>query len=278
MQADLTAQAKVWRIRGAGSLGLGSAPATNAASLIHSRGAQLVSRVNWLGIDLGADNEWLVRLGRMNLPFGLRNISHTQWVRSETRTDSNLAQQDGVAVSYNRAGFRGEVMGILGNFVLWPAAYRELGYSGYVEFAPAASIAVGASSLIAHSDADVATGAPMWRHAHGVFARYTPHRVVVVSGELDFTFPSQPNTVNLWGLATMLEVDVEPVSGLHLMATGEARSRGLLYRPTAYGAWGTVAWFLAPHADVRADVVYRYDPVSTVQRTLSLLVQLHFFL
>jgi hypothetical protein len=289
MQLDAVAQVTFWRIRGNGSIGYGQSSRTEPITLAHfdpnaQPGPQLVSRHNWLGIDLGEDKEWLLRAGRMNLPFGLRSIEHTQWVRTETRTDTNIAQQDGISLAYSIPGLRGEVMAIAGNLVLKPADYRELGYSAFLEYAPSPQIAIGASSLITHANLDLATGAPMWRHAHGLFARYSPHRMLVLSTEQDLTLFSQPSTVNLWGLASLLVVDFEPYQGLHLLATGEARSRGLGYWDTSVAAWGSLAWFFAPHADVRADLIWNQvantmaGPSTGSSQGLSFLVQLHFFL
>jgi len=291
MQLDAIAQVSFWRIRGNGSIGYGQSNRTEPITLVHfdpnaqpAPGPQLVSRHNWLGIDLGEDKQWLLRAGRMNLPFGLRSIEHTQWVRSETRTDTNIAQQHGIALAYTSAGLRGEVMAIAGNLVLRPADYRELGYSGYVEYAPVTQFALGVSSLITHANLDVSTGAPMWRHAHGLFARWSPTRMLVLSTEQDLTLFSQPATVNLWGLASLLVVDFEPYQGLHLLATGEARSRGIGYYDTSFAGWGSLAWFFAPHADIRGDVIWSQipdnisAPATVTNRSLTFLVQLHFFL
>ncbi len=286
MQLDAIAQVALWKFRGNASLGYGQGAPTQAITLFHAdptaaTGPQLVSRHNWLGVDLGEDKEWLVRFGRMNLPFGLRSLEHTQWIRSETRTDTNIAQEDGLAVAYSTPGLRGEAMAIVGNLVLNPPEYRELGYSAFVEYAPFPHLGLGVSSLITHADLDVATGAPMWRHAHGVFARYSPHRMLVVSTEQDLTLFSQPATVNLWGLASQLEVDFEPYQGVHLLATGELKTRGLGFYGAGVGAWGSLAWFFAPHVDIRADVIYRNvpeTPVTSASETVSVLAQFHAYL
>src|SRR6185295_9409854 len=41
-----------------------------------------VSRNHWLGYKF--NKELMVRIGRINLPFGIRTPDHTMWVRSET--------------------------------------------------------------------------------------------------------------------------------------------------------------------------------------------------
>jgi hypothetical protein len=114
-----------------------------------------------------ADEAILVRAGRINLPFGLRNIEHTSWVRSETRTDFNQGQQHGVAVAYTGGQVRAELMGIAGNFQINPDAYRERGYAALGEFAITNRYAVGVSSLVTHAAADIVTHKAMTRQAHG---------------------------------------------------------------------------------------------------------------
>ncbi len=56
-----------------------------------------IAREFWLGVNL-ADDSVMIRAGRQNLPFGLRNSEHTSYVRALTRTDFNISQQ--VAVAY----------------------------------------------------------------------------------------------------------------------------------------------------------------------------------
>lgn len=276
MQADATGQISIDRVRANGSLGFAQEGA-NGAAITHGD-AKMVSRVHWVGVDLGADREVLVRAGRMNLPFGIRSIEHTMWIRSETRTDINAAQQHGVAVAYNGNGIRAEIMGIAGNFQLSPDAFRERGYSAYVEVAPTTSLAIGASSLITHASRDVDTSTPEWRHAHGVFARYSPKEPLVLSAEADFLMASHP-TQTAYGMASMLQADLEFVQGLHGMVTGEILDHSFGNDPVSFGGWLSGAWFFAPHADVRIDAIEQSVAVGTSRIGMtSLLAQLHLYL
>jgi len=239
----------------------------------------MISRVHWVGIDLGEDNSWLLRAGRMNLPYGLRIMEHTMWVRTLTRTDINAAQQHGAALSYVGTNLRAELMGIVGNLQVSPDAYRERGYSGFLEIAVRENLAVGASSSITHAaqDADLLT--PLWRHAHGLFGRYAPVGWVTLLSEADFTLYSQPPNINALGVVGMLQADFEPIQGLHAIATGEWLDRKLATDGLSYGAWGSVAWFFAPHADLRADAVWQSLASfgSRVSAT-TLLGQVHLYL
>src|SRR5262249_32889809 len=146
----------------------------------------IVSRTHWIGVDIGEDKQWLLRAGRVNLPFGIRNIEHTMWVRSETRTNINDDQQHGVALSYNKDAIRTQIMAIAGNFQISPAAYRELGYAGYFEYAFVPQLAAGVSSQIVHTDRDVLLGTAAWRQGHGLFGRWSPFRPLVIMAEGDY--------------------------------------------------------------------------------------------
>ena len=162
MQADLRAGIDVGHFRAAGSLGFitnGNSPAAVVGNM--------VAREYWAGWSF-ANDAVLVRGGRINLPFGVRSIEHTLFVRQATRTDLNDTQQHGVAIAARGHGFRGELMGIAGNYQASPDAFRERGYSGYVEYSPVSHWAFGVSSLVTHAAEDVYLRAATTRQAHGV--------------------------------------------------------------------------------------------------------------
>ncbi len=286
MQADLQAQVTIDRFRANGSVGYAYDGAL-AASVTRgaAQSARLVSRTHWVGVDLGEDKQVLVRAGRFNLPYGLRHIEHTMWVRSVTRTDINAAQSHGASVAYNGAGLRGELMAIAGNFQLRPDAFRERGYSAYLEYAPYEKLGVGASSLIVHSDTDLKLSTPIWRHAHGLFARFAPIHQVVLLAESDLLVQSQPPAApnshrTQIGTASLLQADVEPIQGVHVLVAGEMLDQEPARGPPSYGVWGGAQWFFAPHADVRVDAVYQATPIGGGQSagTASLLAQFHVYL
>src|SRR5690606_27784727 len=131
-------------------------PHARAAQVTHGQGDQynLLSRTHWLGFDLGANDEYLLRLGRMNLPFGVRIPEHTMWAREATRTDRESDQQHGIALAYTGDTFRMEAMGIAGNFQINPDKYRERGYSLYFEYFPTPYVALGASSMLTFAQED----------------------------------------------------------------------------------------------------------------------------
>ena len=162
MQADLRAAIVSGGFRAYGSIGFVSSSGS-AASL----SGGLVSREHWLGWAFGADDAYLVRAGRIDLPFGVRQIEHTLFVRQATRTDLNDTQQHGVAIAYTGDLFRGEVMAIAGNYQVSPDAYRERGYSAYAEIAPLSNAAFGVSSLVTHAARDLYSRLPDTRQAHG---------------------------------------------------------------------------------------------------------------
>lgn len=243
----------------------------------------LVSREHWAGYAF-SENAGLVRAGRINLPFGIRDNNHRLWVRDRTRTDINDSQQHGVALAYRTGKLRGEIMGIAGNFQTSPDAYRERGYSGYAEYAVARGAAVGVSSLTAFTQRDPRTQQKGGRMAHGLFARVSPWRPLVLMAEGDLLVALPETGSSRTGQASMLLVDLEVLQGLHLQATGETTSPGGSSPAsptslTSYGGWGSVLWFFAPHTDLRLDVVQQNVPAGPMRLgVFSTLAQLHLYL
>jgi len=259
---------------------IGYAERAQPAALTHGADENVVSRVHWVGVDIGEDRNWQLRGGRMNMPFGVRTVEHTLWVRSSTRTDINVSQQHGLSLAYNGADLRGEIMLIAGNFQVAPDQFRERGYSGYLEYAASQRLAFGVSSLVARSSKDRISQLPLVRHAHGVFARYNPVKPLVLLAEADLLAEASEGAPTGTGFVGMLQADVEVTQGLHLMATGEA------WKPptgfgTLVGAWGSLVWFFLPHFDTRLDLVWQSSPRPAPQsaaETTMLLAQLHAFL
>jgi len=72
----------------------------------------------------------------------------------------------------------------------------------------------------------------------------------------------------------MFQADFEPTQGLHLILTGETWSE-----PGGQGAaseiWGSAAWFLAPHFELRLDAIRQNFPNLGIS---TLLAQIHAFL
>ena len=274
MQADLNGQVTSDRFRVAGSIGYAQEGAL-LASLTNKPEGNVVSRVHWVGFDLGEDKNWLVRVGRMNLPFGIRNVEHTMWTRTVTRSDLNVGQQHGVALAYNGQNWRGEVMAIAGNFQVSPAEYRERGYSGMLEYAASTNLGLGISSLITIAGRNLYfPQVPMTRHSHGGFARWSPSKMFVLMAELDLLAYAPSGSAQQGGTVGMFQVDFEPTQGLHLMATGETWSEpgG---QGAASGIWGSAAWFLAPHFEIRLDAIRQSFPNLGIS---TLLAQIHAFL
>jgi hypothetical protein len=278
MQADLRAQVTLGRFRASGSLGFAHEGAL-AASITRRADNNLVSREHWVGVDLGADKQVLLRAGRMNLPFGVRSVEHTLWVRKATRTDTNEAQQVSVALSYSGSTFRGELMGIAGNYLLNPDEYRERGYSGFLEAAIGPRVSVGLSSLLTYAARDVNLRVPNLRQSHGLFLRASPWEPLVLLVEADALIEVPQWGDPVAGYAAMAQADVEIVQGLHSILTVESQHRGQPGESPSIGGWVSAAWFFAPHADVRLDAVDQLIWAGTGHLSaLSLLAQLHVYL
>jgi hypothetical protein len=244
-------------------------------------GSSFVAREFWAGAKF-ADEAVMVRVGRLNLPFGLRNVEHTAWVRALTLTDINVQQQVGASVSYNSELLRGEVMGIAGNFQLGPDGYRERGYSAFGELALAPNAYLGLSSLVARSALDPGSDPtsslprPLTRHAHGLFLRWAPAPQVALMAEGDFLAWVATPALDRFGYAAMLQADLEPLQGLHLILTGEA-SQGRAATGSSLGAWGSVVWYPLPHLEVRLDNIVRNSGPGK-PFVYNLVAQVHLFL
>jgi hypothetical protein len=273
MQADARAEARVAGFRINASLGFVTSEGS-AASVAGS----LVSREHYVGYGF-ADETMLIRAGRINLPFGIRSIEHTLFVRQTTRTDLNDTQQHGVAYSYSGTLIRAELMAILGNYQLRPDVFRERGYSGYAEIAAASWLALGVSSLVTHAKRDIYKATPMTRHAHGVFARVAPLPQLVLLVEGDFVAKAITDAKSQLGYAGMLQVDYEPIQGLHVIATAETYHAGGETTAQSWTAWLGADWFFLPHADLRIDatrgsIAFGTNTISSA----AYLAQLHVFL
>jgi hypothetical protein len=278
MQGDALAQYKVWRLRANASVGYVT-EGGNAAAVTGGVDDKVVSRVHWVGVDLGRSDEVLVRAGRMNVPFGIRSIEHTMFPRAATRSDINTGQQHGVSIDYRKGPLRASLMGIAGNFQIQQDRFRSRGYSGLAELAIRPTLAAGVSSMVTNTELDLALLTPTWRHAHGAFVRYSPARVAVVSAEWDFLHTSQPTPgTTYFGGVGMVQVDLEPVQGLHLGPTVEVLTRDFDER-ASYGIWASAWWFFFSHADVRFDAIgQRLSTPGGAVQVVTGVLQVHAYL
>ncbi|MFN0062159.1 MAG: hypothetical protein ACKVPX_06560 [Myxococcaceae bacterium] len=267
------------------SASLGYVPrATEAASVTRAEPGtlhRLVSREHWLGVSV-LDDVLHVRAGRMSLPFGIRTVEHTLFVRDATRTNLNDQQQHGVAVALNLENVRAEVMGIAGNFQIRPDDYRERGYSGHAEYAPLPNLGLGISSLMtfARVDTNQFDTHPM-RGAHGVFARYAPSDKVALLAEVDVLLRRADQFSTTLGYAAWGQVDYEPIRGLHGIVSLEGfDAGGSGTGGSTLGAWFGVSWFAARGLEIRLDTLVRRIPVPLgrpiVQSTT--VAQLHVYM
>jgi hypothetical protein len=334
MQADQAAQLKIGRFRLNGSIGYtppsdGYQGPNNSTIAIYGGGQSaaitnqpagwgaILARQYWIGVDIGKDEEFLLRIGRMNVPFGIRTVEHPFLVRSVTRTDINDSQEEGVSLAYSGEKVRGEVMAIAGNYAIhgdpnWDAPH-ERGGAGFVEWLPSTHAAIGASALITYADLarydldSSLNAAPIWRHAYGLTARVSPVKPLVILAEVDALLNSQPFVLNAAGVSTannhfglvgLLQADLQVVQGVHILAAGElfdghihesGSECGFQPSPGSCGVWDTTTaaawigawWFFAPHLDVRADLVYVDAPAIGATTTLpgtSFTVQFHGYL
>jgi hypothetical protein len=278
MRADLGADIKLGSFRAAAELGYASADSTTFTQLAqvtrNANGPNLVAREFWAGVETSG-GAGLLRAGRINVPFGLRNLEHTSFVRTATQTDINQDQQYGVAFAISKPTWRAEVMALLGNYSVHPDAYRERGAAGYFELALAPTSALGLSALAARSDASLVTRLPTLRQAYGAFARTAPWRPLVLQAEVDLLLNKALGSgAQDVGHAEWLQADLEVVQGLHI--TGALEGMKTKASPNLQtGVWGGLWWFAFPHLDLRADVIERGGQGPS---TLTVLFQVNGYL
>lgn len=257
MQSDVEATVQVAPIVALVSIGYAPEGAVDA-TLTRDAEPNLVSRQHWFGVYLDKGQRFLFRLGRLNLPFGLRSIEHTLWARDLTSTNINDDQQHGLALAYSGERLRGELMAIAGNYQTRPDDFRERGYSGYLEWLADPRLALGASSMIAHRDLDPQLRRETWRHAHGAFVRWaTGYEPLVLLSEWDYVLRSPRDSQWREGVVGFVQADLEAVQGMHFIATAEAHNVGVNGPPASLGGWLSYHWFFAPHADLRIDAIYQ---------------------
>ncbi|MDP1823743.1 MAG: hypothetical protein Q8L48_10885 [Archangium sp.] len=231
-------------------------------------GPSLLARTFWAGFKV-EDGSLMLRGGRLVLPFGLRNNEHSTWVRTLTRTDSNVQQKLGVAVSFLSGAWRGEVMALAGAFL---PADQEAGYSGALAYGLNPTTELGLSSLVATG----VSGQALTRQAHGLYFRWAPVTPLVVLAEADLLAWTGSATATV-GYAALAQADWELTQGLHVMVTAESAHRGVTQHGPSLGAWVSVAWYFFSHFELRLDnVVRRLDALSPV--SYALVAQLHLFL
>jgi hypothetical protein len=284
MRADLYGDFKVGRFRAAGAIGY-EPQGDLTASLTRSATDNVVSREHWLGVELDDDGAWLLRAGRIALPFGVRMIEHNLLARQLTRTDIDATQQYGLALSFARDQLRGEIMGIAGNFQIRPDDFRERGYSAYAEYAPTTTFAVGFSSLFTRATRDILYDYTDYRFANGPFLRWAPVQELVLLAEVDSVYQSITYHGHRAGFAGFGQIDYEPAQGIHLMLTGEAMDSGQAWEPLTGSLWFSGVWFFLPHMDLRLDTIYSAVGVpgspltpSSHSNDTSWLAQFHVFL
>lgn len=280
-QLDVAAELRLGRLRVNGSVGYDHDRALAAAVTTRARD-NLISRTHWLGVALGAHEEALLRAGRIGIPYGIRGLERSFFVRSPelsgfgVHADIEIGQQHGVAFAYSRGQLRTELMGILGNYQLSPSVFRERGYAGYVEWAALPAFAIGASSSITHAERSLDLGVPLWRHAHGLFARAVPWQPLAVLAQGDLLASSTApgatpsgQAVTQLGYAALLQADCDVWRGLHAILTLETGRPALPSASASYAGWASLAWFFVPHADLRIDAIQQSLSLGDSRQSVS---------
>jgi hypothetical protein len=279
MRADFEAAVHAGGVVASGSIGYAEEGGFGSA-LTRAPEKNLVSREHWLGYELDQDSGLMLRAGRMNLPFGIRILEHTSWVRSLSSTSINDDQQYGVAANWSPSSFRAELFAIAGNYQLRPDAYRERGVSALVEWLPFDGWALGASTLNTYRRLHPTYLLETWHHAGALFTRWAaPWSPLVLLAEFDYVYDTPKLDEHREGAVAFVQLDIEPVRGLHLFMTAEAHNVGIDTPPESHAFWISPAFHFLPQLDVRVDNIYQ-SVGSDSGRTgiLTMLAQIHAYL
>jgi hypothetical protein len=257
MQADFRAALTLGPLIATGSVGY-LQDGQHEAQVSKGTKNVVVSREYWLGVQLGEDKNTVIRAGRMSLPFGIRFIEHTFYVRSETGTNIDSQQQVGAAFFHDAEQYRYEVMAIAGNYQIAPDEFRKRGYAGYIEYAVRPGMQLGFSSMVTYSRLDPTTlKNSAFTGAHGPMLRWSPFDTVAILAELDLTHFAATQTLTQYGLVGVTQVDWEFLRGIHTMVTGEIYHKPELDDTQGHHfnnrEWLSLAWFVYPHIDLRGD-------------------------
>jgi hypothetical protein len=276
MRADVEAHLQAGKVRVDGSVGVlpsGSSAAYAKQAWVNQPGTTdtaIVARTYWAGYEL-QDGDALLRAGRLYMPFGLRNIEHSSWVRSETRTDINKDQQHGVSYYFSNGEYRGEVMAVLGNFQMRPDGFRERGLVAYLErrISGRQTLALQGQALRSEQDSITFNGYVAMRHAYGAFYRLVPHEKLALMAEANLLVNAfQKDGSVHTGHVAFVQADFEPFAGVHVMGTLEEKRSALANATQDFGGWLSAAYFPVPHTELRLDLIERKsgdaDPVTTV--------------
>jgi hypothetical protein len=266
MQLDAYADVKISRFRAEGSIGYAPQGAL-AASITGKPNDNLISREHWLGVELDEDGSWLLRAGRIALPYGVRMVEHNFLVQSLTRVDINDTQQYGLALAVTKENFRGEIMGIAGNFQVHPDVFRERGYAGYFEYAPITTLAFGVSSMFTRATRDINYIYTDYRASNGVFLRYSPVEPLVLLAEVDSIYQSLTWHGHRGGWGGFVQADYQPLQGFHVMLSLEAMNSGQSGEPLSGGGWFSAVWFFLPHMDLRMDGIFTSAGIPARENT-----------
>ena len=247
----------------------------------------LVSREHRVGVDPGHDKQFLLRAGRIDIPSGIRQDEHDLLVRNTatTRTNINESQQARRGLQAHRprrSVARSWPSSATTRSTPTPSASARV--LGFVELSLAQWAAVGAEQQgDVRAIVDYLDGTPhTFRQVHGVFARLAPVEPLVILAEADaLIITSEAGRHLPPGVVDMVQADIEPTQGLHLIATRRAGRKNNYPRPCTLdaelrGAWLGALWFFAPHCDARFDFVA--SSVAGGPISFYLLPQLHAYL
>jgi hypothetical protein len=80
-------------------------------------------------------------------------------------------------------------------------------------------------------------------------------------------------------MSAYVQLDLEPVQGLHFLLTGEMKDEKFKTLGVSAGGWASVWWFFLPHCDLRIDGIFRNEDLGAGRSSVGMILgQLHLYL
>jgi hypothetical protein len=212
---------------------------------------------------------WLIRTSRLVMPYGMRLPKHHLYVRDVTRAQREA--HAGNVLPRSPISVRHDPMAVINENKLVSDRYRERGYAAFAEYAFSPGLAAGASALVMVSNADRLSfeQEKTWHRTQSLFVRVRVARPLSFLAELELAHSSR----RARGYAGLVQLDYQPLRGLHLLCSGELTRRtarrsnddDLLPEPPHAqrellpGAWLTLDWLASPHFEARFDAIARLE-------------------
>ncbi|MCB1197946.1 MAG: hypothetical protein KDK51_06195 [Deltaproteobacteria bacterium] len=165
------------------------------------------SREHWLGYNLGTQSK--LRIGRMVMPFGIRQPDHTLYTREELGLNK-WDQTYGLQWDYYNQHWMVSAMGFVGDLLLDPKAYQQRGGAISVSYSIASKASMGISMRASKSEYLRVIAGSLFSRATFLKRMYVMEEVALQQES------SSENLGNTNTLATSFRTGIFPLESLDL--------------------------------------------------------------